>query len=159
MYNAHLWCLEEIWVVGCAKTGVGVILCRIIGTIRQKMAQNRHIGQILKWCHISTCGLWLRLWLVWRLQLDWTFCVDTKKIISRETERTKTDLNIRMKSSRRGASNCVSLKKFRSFFIYFLRRTLQKRYNILTRTIVCASLRAFHPYIQIRLSPLGLAAN
>ena len=39
------------------------------------------------------------------IQLDWTSCVDTQKNNLRETERATTDLNIRMKSSRRGASN------------------------------------------------------
>ena len=46
------------------------------------------------------------------------------------------------------------------FSSIFLRITLQKRrYKRLPCTIGCASLRAFHRYIQIRRSPLGLAAK
>ena len=42
---------------------------------------------------------------LWYLQLDWMSCAATQKAICREAERATTDLNIQMKSSRRGASN------------------------------------------------------
>ena len=31
------------------------------------MVENWHAAQLLKRCHTGTCGLYLRLWLVWRL--------------------------------------------------------------------------------------------
>ena len=48
MHHTYIQCLEEMWVVSCAMTGVGVVLCTILYEIRQKMAENGHVVQILK---------------------------------------------------------------------------------------------------------------
>ena len=50
------------------------------------------------------------------IQLDWTCCADTQETICRETERTTSDVNIRMKNSRRGAST-GGMQKNDIFFV------------------------------------------
>ena len=41
------------------------------------------------------------------IQLDWTSCADTQKIICCKTNRATTDLKSRTENSRRDASTCV----------------------------------------------------